>query len=122
MAQVLPKIVNLLDFNAQCVCQRLHGIELFDDPLDRSFNIRFGLAQLVQVGQKLNFGSVTITSVKTVVLKPREILFVVLIDVFIGLTISEKNCVLLIFAICVEKRDKSIVLCYSAVRNTDLQI
>jgi hypothetical protein len=52
----------------------------------------------------------------------RKSIYIVLIDVFIVSSICVKDAVSLIFVVCVEKRDKSIVLCYSAVRNTDLQI
>ena len=58
----------------------------------------------------------------TVILKHQEIVFIVLIDVFVILINSEKYDVSLVFRVYVKKRDKSIDLCYSAVRNTDLQI
>jgi hypothetical protein len=58
----------------------------------------------------------------TSMLYGQKSIYIVLIDVFIVPSIRAKNAVSLIFVVCVEKRDKSIVLCYSAVRNTDLQI
>jgi hypothetical protein len=60
--------------------------------------------------------------IMALVVNARETIFAVLIGVFIVFVIRENDVVLLAFVVCVEKRDKSIVLCYSTVRNTDLQI
>ena len=55
-------------------------------------------------------------------LEAREAVFIVLVNVFIAFLSFQKDVFYFFFLSVSKKRDKSIVLCYNAVRNIDLQI